>query len=92
MTTSQERDSLLANAISSQYVDSNPEETREWRESLDALIAVHGEHRARQILLSLLKHSANNNIGMPNITATDYINTIAPDEQPAFPGNEEYER
>jgi len=92
VTTSPDRDSLLANAISTQYFDSNPEETREWRESLDALIAKHGEHRARQIMLSLLKHSAHSNVGMPNITTTDYINTIAPDEQPEFPGNEEYER
>ena len=92
VTTSPDRDSLLANAISSQYIDSNPEETREWRESLDALIAKHGEHRARQIMLSLLKHSASASVGMPNITTTDYINTIAPAEQPEFPGNEEYER
>ena len=92
MTTSQENNSLLANAISSQYVDADPQETREWLESIDALIAKHGEHRARQIILSVLKHTSQTKVDLPNITVTDYINTIAPADQPEFPGDEDIER
>jgi pyruvate dehydrogenase E1 component len=34
--------------------DADPEETAEWQESLDQLVAAHGHGRAREIMLSLL--------------------------------------
>ena len=91
MTSVPERESLLAGGLPTQYVDTNPEETREWLESLDALIRVHGEQRARHIMLSLLRHSAEHNVGLPSLRNTDYINTIPPEAEPAFPGDEEIE-
>ena len=75
-----------------QYVDVNPEETREWLESLDALIETHGEQRARHIMLSLIRHSSERNVGLPSLRSTDYINTISPDREPEFPGDETIER
>src|SRR6185312_1738729 len=39
------------------HTDSDPEETAEWRESLDTLVAAEGPARAREIMLSLLKRS-----------------------------------
>ena len=75
-----------------QYVDTNPQETNEWLESLDSLIANGGEHRARHIMLSMLRHSAEQNIGLPSLRGTDYINTIPPEREPAFPGDEFIER
>lgn len=92
MTTTPDRDSLLAGGLPTQYVDVNPEETREWIESLDALIATHGEQRARHIMLSLLRHSSEKNVGVPSLRSTDYINTISPDREPDFPGDEFIER
>ena len=86
------KDSLLAGGLPTQYVDTNPQETSEWLDSLDALIANGGEHRARHIMLSLLRHSSERNIGLPSLRSTDYINTIPPEREPAFPGDEFIER
>ena len=74
------------------HTDQDPEETAEWRESLDALVATHGHARGREIMLSLLKHSKDLHLGVPMVPTTDYINTIAPENEPEFPGNEEIER
>ena len=86
------KDSLLAGGLPTQYVDTNPQETAEWLDSLDALIANGGEHRARHVMLSLLRHSSERNIGVPSLRSTDYINTIPPEREPAFPGDEFIER
>ncbi len=72
--------------------DSDPEETAEWQESLDELIAAKGPERGRAIMLSLLKRSKELQLGVPMVPTTDYINTIAPQDEPDFPGDEEVER
>ncbi len=73
-------------------VDSDPEETLEWQESLRALVAARGHDRGREIMLSLLKQSHDLHLGVPMVPTTDYLNTIAPENEPVFPGNEEIER
>ncbi|GAB3130664.1 pyruvate dehydrogenase (acetyl-transferring), homodimeric type [Glaciibacter psychrotolerans] len=72
--------------------DADPEETAEWSESLEALVAAHGHQRGREIMLSLLKRSKELHLGVPMVPTTDYINTIAAENEPAFPGDEETER
>ena len=72
--------------------DIDPEETSEWNESLEQLVEVHGRGRAREIMLSLLKRSRELHLGVPMVPTTDYINTIASENEPEFPGNEELER
>ncbi|HEY9498479.1 MAG TPA: pyruvate dehydrogenase (acetyl-transferring), homodimeric type [Terrimesophilobacter sp.] len=74
------------------HIDSDPEETAEWQESLDGLVAAHGRERARDIMLSLLKRSKELQLGVPMVPTTDYINTILPENEPEFPGDEEIER
>ena len=73
-------------------MDSDPTETTEWRESLDAVVAQSGHQRGREIMLSLLKRSKELHLGVPMVPTTDYLNTIAPENEPEFPGNEELER
>ena len=73
-------------------MDSDPEETSEWAESLDALVAEKGHQRGREIMLSLLKRSKELHLGVPMVPTTDYLNTIAPENEPEFPGDEEIER
>src|SRR5688500_11798364 len=73
-------------------MDSDPEETSEWAESLDSLVAEKGHQRAREIMLSLLKRSKELHLGVPMVPTTDYLNTIAPENEPDFPGDEEVER
>jgi pyruvate dehydrogenase E1 component len=74
------------------HIDSDPDETAEWAESLDALVEARGHGRARDIMLSLLKRSKELHLNVPMVPTTDYINTIAPENEPEFPGNEEIER
>src|SRR5687767_1783525 len=73
-------------------MDADPEETSEWAESLDSLVAEKGHQRGREIMLSLLKRSKELHLGVPMVPTTDYINTIAPENEPDFPGDEEIER
>ncbi len=72
--------------------DIDPQETAEWNESLDAIVEARGRGRAREIMLSLLKRSKDLHLGVPMVPTTDYINTIASENEPEFPGNEDLER
>ncbi len=75
-----------------QLVDTDPNETAEWRESFDTVLEKAGPVRARYILLSLLQEAKEKNLGVAPLRGTDYINTIPPHLEPAFPGDEDMER
>ncbi|WP_297342450.1 pyruvate dehydrogenase (acetyl-transferring), homodimeric type [Amnibacterium sp.] len=73
-------------------LDRDPAETAEWVESLDTLVTQAGHERAREIMLSLLSRSQELHLGIPMVPTTDYVNTIAPEDEPTFPGDEDIER
>lgn len=73
-------------------LDSDPEETGEWRQSLDELVEAKGHGRGREIMLSMLGRSKELHLNVPMVPTTDYINTIASENEPDFPGDEELER
>jgi len=75
-----------------QLVDSDPEETAEWHQSLDAALKSDGPERVRYLLLSMLQRARENGVGVASLRTTDYINTIPPDREPEFPGDEYLER
>ena len=83
---------LLAGGLPTQYVDVDPEETAEWTASLDQIVDTAGPYRARYLMLSLLRRAAERNVGVPSLRSTDYINTIPPEMEPWFPGDEALER
>ncbi len=83
---------LLAGGLPTQYVDVDPEETAEWTASLDQIVDAAGPYRARYLMLSLLRRAAERNVGIPSLRSTDYINTISPEMEPWFPGDEALER
>lgn len=72
--------------------DMDPQETAEWLESLDQAAKVHGRGRAREIMLNLLRRSHELQLNVPLVPTTDYINTISPEDEPEFPGDEQVER
>ena len=72
--------------------DRDPQETAEWLESLDALAKTHGRGRAREIMLNLLRRSHELQLNVPLVPTTDYINTISPEDELQFPGDEQIER
>src|SRR3954470_12879790 len=71
--------------------DTDPLETREWIESLDALIAAEGAERATLLLRRLLQHARFRRVPLPQVLATPYVNTIGLAEQPPYQGNLEIE-
>ncbi len=90
MTT--DRFSVITDGLPSQLPDIDPDETREWLESLDAVINVAGRGRARYLMLKLLERARERQVGVPALRSTDYINTIPPEREPWFPGDEYIER
>ena len=51
-----------------------------------------GRNRARYLMLSLLQRAREKQVGVPSLRSTDYINTIPPEREPWFPGDEHVER
>ncbi len=74
-----------------QLPDIDPAETQEWLESFDQLVAQEGESRARFLVYKLLKRARQLHVGLPPLTQTRYINTISPEQEPFFPGDEQLE-
>src|SRR5665647_1110308 len=82
----------ILNGIPSRIPDIDPEETQEWLDSLDAVIDEVGRTRARYVMRKLLERARERQVGVPSLTATNYINTIDPEAEPWFPGDEDVER
>jgi pyruvate dehydrogenase E1 component len=78
--------------LHSQLFDLDPSETQEWLESLDQVVDHAGRNRARYLMLSILQRARDRRVGVSNLRSTDYLNTIAPDAEPDFPGDEHIER
>jgi pyruvate dehydrogenase E1 component len=74
-----------------QLPDSDPQETQEWIEALEDVIE-QSPTRARFLLHRLIRVARTKNVGLASLTSTPYINTIPPEQEPEFPGDEELER
>ena len=69
----------ILNGLPSQLPDIDPDETQEWLDSLDGAIEEGGRTRARYLMLKLIQRAREKQLGVPSLTATDYINTIPPE-------------
>jgi pyruvate dehydrogenase E1 component len=67
--------------------DLDPAETAEWCEALDALIAAHGEVRARFLFDALLAHARRRGVRWLPSMVTPYVNSIPLEAQAPFPGD-----
>jgi len=83
---------VIHEGLPTQLPDIDPDETQEWLESLDALLDERGRSRARFVMLKLLERAREKQVGVPALRSTDYINTIPPEREPWFPGDEDIER
>jgi len=72
--------------------DQDVAETREWLDSLTAVLQNEGPERARFLLTQLKDKAEDSGVQIPFSLNTPYINTIPPDKQPPFPGSRETER
>jgi pyruvate dehydrogenase E1 component len=85
-----ERHELLED-FKRQLPDADPQETREWLEALDGVVQTHGPERADFLLRKVLKRARQLRIGLPGLVQSRYINTISPEQEPEFPGDEQLE-
>ena len=81
----------MYDAFKNQLPDIDPEETEEWLDALDDIIDA-SPARARFLLHRVMLHARSRQVGLPSMVSTDYITTIAPEQEPYFPGNEDIER
>ena len=83
---------MIFDGFSHQLPDIDPVETSEWIDSFDAIVDARGKNRARFLLMKLLERARANQVGFPATVSTPYVNTIPPDQEPWFPGDEHIER
>jgi pyruvate dehydrogenase E1 component len=81
----------LLGGFKRQLPDSDPQETQEWIEALDAVVRSAGPERADFLLRKVLKRARQLQIGLPGLVQSRYINTISPEQEPPFPGDEAME-
>jgi pyruvate dehydrogenase E1 component len=67
--------------------DTDPIETAEWTDAFAALVDSAGPERARFVLDQLVRAAHAAQIGWSPELATPYVNSIAVDQQGAFPGD-----
>ena len=92
MASGRQRFSIISDGLPTQLPDVDPDETREWLDSFNSVVKTHGRTRARYIMLRLLEAAREQQVGVPGLRSTDYINTIPPEREPWFPGDEYVER
>ncbi|HEX7167082.1 MAG TPA: pyruvate dehydrogenase (acetyl-transferring), homodimeric type [Acidimicrobiales bacterium] len=83
---------MIFDGVSHQLPDIDPDVTREWVESFDAIVDAQGKGRARFLLMKLLERARELQVGFPATVSSPYINTIPPEREPWFPGDEHMER
>ena len=78
--------------MSQNYKDTDPQETQEWLESIDDALEEHGYDRTRFLLEELIDYAQTKGARLPFNTNTPFINTIQPNDEPDYPGDQEIER
>ena len=72
--------------------DIDPIETKEWLESLSAVLEKDGKNRAQFLIKQLIEHSYKEGSDLILSRNTPYINTIKPEEEIKSPGDQNLER
>ena len=72
--------------------DIDPTETKEWIESLSAVLHNDGKQRAQFLIKQLIEHSYKEGSDLVLSRNTPYINTISPEEEDKSPGDQNLER
>src|SRR4051795_10034346 len=72
-------------------MDIDAAETQEWVEALEAVVRHDGPQRAQELLERVVEHARASGVPLESRLNTPYVNTIAPSDQPPFPGDLELE-
>ncbi|KLR56806.1 alpha-ketoglutarate dehydrogenase [Diaphorobacter sp. J5-51] len=77
----------LATLAAAASPDTDPQETAEWRDALQALVATGGPERARFLLDELNRLAGQLRVDWRPGLNTPYVNTVSVQEQGVFPGD-----
>jgi pyruvate dehydrogenase E1 component len=83
---------VIFDGFARQLPDVDPTETQEWLDSLDGIVNTHGKARAQVLMNRLLGRALELQVGLPSLVSTPYLNSIATDQEPWFPGDDDMER
>ena len=72
--------------------DIDADETREWIEAVDAVVAHDGPDRVRDLLTVAVERAQHKGTGPIATLNTPYVNTISPDREAKLPGDPALER
>ncbi len=73
--------------------DVDPIETRDWLQAIESVIREEGVERAQYLIDQLLSEARKGGVKVAaGAGASNYINTIAVEDEPEYPGNLELER
>ncbi|MGF6166710.1 pyruvate dehydrogenase E1 component [Pseudomonas moraviensis] len=74
------------------FLDEDPQETREWLESIESVASVEGRPRAHYLIDQMLDFDANRHGDFYGRVTTPYVNTIPVERQQPYPGDLAVER
>lgn len=77
--------------MADQLHDHDPQETREWLESLAGVIEREGAERAKFLVDQVVNQARIDGVSLPFNTTTEYVNTIPASMEAKCPGNAELE-
>jgi len=72
--------------------DIDPLETKDWLDSISAVLEKDGKQRAQFLIKELIEHSYKEGSDLVLSRNTPYINTISPEEEVKSPGDQNIER
>jgi len=82
-------DSSTSNGL---FDDPDPDETRDWVESIDSVLRTAGPERAQFLLNHMVDHARRSGAYLPFRPNTAYLNTIPLWQQPQYPGDRAIEK
>ena len=72
--------------------DADPQETREWLDAMEAVVAVEGRPRAHYLIDQLVDRDSTSHGGLHGRVTSAYVNSIATSRQGVYPGDLAIER
>jgi len=76
----------------SKIEDADPEETREWLESIDSVLRLHGAERAHYLLERVIDYTRRSGAHLPFKPNTAYVNSISTAQENEYPGDRALEK
>ena len=74
-----------------EYPDIDPQETQEWMDALESVLANDGEERAHFLLEKMIDKARRSGTYIPHSANTAYVNTIPYNQEEHTPGDSELE-